>query len=207
MTTEIQPVMIIGWIILFIGSATMLGDLLIPFFIGRKYPNYNHLNDTISTLGTAKSPVRKQLSMWLISLGVLFVIFSLGHLFVFDEISWKHWLYLIGIGAFGIGSTLAGIFPEDERGIEETPSGKIHGISSGIGFILLILNPLWMFLFLENHVMKILNLSFFITAIVTFILFMASYKTKSGNHTGLWQRLNLISLYSPLITNLIFLLV
>ena len=35
-----------------------LGDLIVPIIIGIKYPGYNHLMDTISTLGTNKSPVQ-----------------------------------------------------------------------------------------------------------------------------------------------------
>lgn len=37
-----------------------LADLLIPVILGLKYPGYDHFRDTISTLGTKESPVRKQ---------------------------------------------------------------------------------------------------------------------------------------------------
>ena len=111
------------------------GDLIVPMIIGIKYPGYNHLIDTISTLGTHKSPVQKFQCTNLIMVGILFILFSLGQGLAFTQIKWCHRLFILGIILFGIGTILAGIFPEDSKDIAETVSGKIHGIASGIGFI------------------------------------------------------------------------
>ena len=119
-----------------------LGDLFIPIIIGSKYPGYNHLMDTISTLGTNKSPAQKFQCINLIIVGILFIVFSVGQGLAFIQINWYHRLFILGIVLFGIGTILAGIFPEDPKGIAETVSGKIHGIASGLGFIFLILNSL-----------------------------------------------------------------
>ena len=185
-----------------------LGDLLVPIIIGVKYPGYNHLIDTISTLGTNKSPVQKFQCMNLIVVGILFIIFSVGQGLSFRQIKWCHRLFIIGIILFGVGSILAGIFPEDPKGIAETISGKIHGIASGVGFIFLILNPLWAIWIAEFKDLRQVNITLLILAVLTFILFMASENIDSGilKYTGLFQRLNLIILYGHLILNYIWII-
>jgi len=188
-----------------VGLIAVIGDFIVPYLLGKKYPNYSNLKDTISTLGTNKSPVKKQLSYWLITTGTLLLIFSVGHLFVFSSYSWKHILYLLGLVIFGMGSILAGIFPEDVKGEKETMSGIIHGISSGLGFIFLIFNPLWMFLIIENNNLKIFNILFFAIGFLSFVTFLVSYKRDRVELLGLWQRINLAALYLPLIVNYLFL--
>jgi len=103
---------------------------------------------------------------------------------------------------------LAGIFPEDPKGISETISGKIHGIASGIGFIFLILNPLWAIWIAEFKNLRSVNITLFILAILTFILFVTSENINNGilQYTGLFQRLNLIILYGHLILNYIWII-
>ena len=185
-----------------------LGDLFIPIIIGNKYPGYNHLIDTISTLGTNKSPVQKFQCINLIAVGILFIIFSVGQGLAFTQIKWSHRLFILNIVLFGIGTILAGIFPEDPKDIAETVSGKIHGIASGIGFIFLILNPLWAIWVAEFKDLRCINIILFILAILTFILFMLSENIDSGilRYTGLFQRLNLIILYGHLILNYIWII-
>jgi len=185
-----------------------LGDLFVPIIIGVEYPGYNHLIDTISTLGTSNSPVQKFQCINLIAVGILFIIFSIGQGLSFTEVKWCHKLFIIGIILFGVGTILAGIFPEDPKGIAETVSGKIHGIASGIGFIFLILNPLWAIWIAEFKDLKYVNITLFVLAILTFILFMISENIDSGilQYTGLFQRLNLIVLYGHLILNYIWII-
>jgi len=185
-----------------------LGDLLVPIIIGVEYPGYNHLIDTISTLGTSNSPVQKFQCINLIAVGILFIIFSVGQGLAFTQIKWCHRLFVLGIVLFGVGTILAGIFPEDPKGIAETISGKIHGIASGLGFIFLILNPLWAIWIVEFKDLKYVNITLFILAILTFILFITSENIDSGilKYTGLFQRLNLIILYGHLILNYIWII-
>jgi hypothetical protein len=78
------------------------GDLFIPVIIGVEYPGYNHLIDTISTLGTNKSPVQKFQCINLINVGILFIIFSVGQGLVFTQIKWCHRLFILGIVLFGL---------------------------------------------------------------------------------------------------------
>ena len=185
-----------------------LGDLLVPIIIGVEYPGYNHLIDTISTLGTSNSPVQKFQCINLIAVGILFIIFSVGQGLAFTQIKWCHRLFVLGIVLFGVGTILAGIFPEDPKGIAETISGKIHGIASGLGFIFLILNPLWAIWIVEFKDLKYVNITLFILAILTFILFVTSENIDSGilQYTGLFQRLNLTILYGHLILNYIWII-
>jgi len=185
-----------------------LGDLFIPIIIGTEYPSYNHLIDTISTLGTKNSPVQRFQCINLIAVGILFIIFSLGQGVAFTQIKWCHRLFILGIVVFGVGTILAGIFPEDPNDIVETVSGKIHGIASGIGFIFLILNPLWAIWIAEFRDLRYVNMMLFVLAVLTFILFMISENIDSGilRYTGLFQRLNLIILYGHLILNYIWMI-
>jgi len=185
-----------------IGLIATIGDFFVPYLLGKKYPDYSNLKDTISTLGTNKSPVKKLLSSSLITTGSLLVVFSIGHIFIFTNYPWENVLYILGVFVFGLGSILAGIFPEDVKGTEETTSGKIHGIASGLGFMFLTFNQLWMFLITEDIGLKTFNITFFVFGFLTFIIFVISYKR--DGLTGLWQRINLATLYLPLIINYSF---
>jgi len=185
-----------------------LSDLLVPIFLGTKYPDYNHLYDSISTLGTKISPVKKWEGLNLILAGVLFSLFSIGQQFEFHYNTWNHNIYSTGIFVFGISCIMAGIFPEDPKGTRETNQGKIHGISSGIGFIFLMLCPLWALFIIEFKSNYLINIILLTLGILTFILFLSSKNHEKGilKYTGLFQRLNLIFLYSCLIINYISLI-
>jgi len=190
--------------ILSVGIVAVAGDFIIPALISRRYPNYSQLHDTISTLGTNKSPVKKQTSTWLISLGILLICFGIGQDLQFIDHTWKHRLYTWGIIAFGVGAgIIAGVYPEDPRGLEESTSGKVHGISAGLGFIFLLLNPLLALGIDEFNGLECFNISFFVIGVITFIVFLVSEKNEKGilALSGLWQRLNLLALYSPLLFN------
>jgi hypothetical membrane protein len=178
-------------------------DIGIPFVIGRRYPGYNHLLDTVSTLGTRNSPVKKLEQSNLVVIGLLLTIFSIFQNLLFTEKTVLTNLYGIGAFLFGIGSILAGIFPEDTKHSEETVSGKIHGIASGIGFLFLGLNPFWAVRIVQFQELSVINIVLFITATTSFLLFLLSEKREEGllKYTGLFQRINLTALYSVLIIN------
>jgi hypothetical protein len=195
--------MIVNCLALTILIGAALADLLIPVILGLKYPGYDHFRDTISALGTKESPVRKQESINLILVGILFILFAFGQGFAFENVGWSHGLYICGVIAFGIGCIIAAIFPEDSKGLKESVSGKIHGIASGVGFIFLLLNPLWA-TFIDAFVKyKAVNIFLFGAGIVTFSIFILSKNRNTGllKYTGLFQRLNLIVLYACLILN------
>jgi hypothetical membrane protein len=191
-------------IILLIGIIAMAGDFIIPTILSRRYPGYNPLYDVISELGSSDSPVRIQLSAWLVILGILLTLFGVGQASRFENFTWAHSLYITGILGFGIGAgIIAGIFPEDSHGAVETASGKIHGIFGGLGFLLLLLNPLWALKIDEFNGLETLNLILFILGAVSFGLFLASKRRNTGllGMSGLWQRLYLFFVYGALLMN------
>ena len=198
-----STIYIISFLILITAS---LIDLLVPVIIGFRYPDYNHLVQTISTLGTYKSPVKKYESTNLKIVGTLFIVFSILQYIIINENTWAYNWYTAGIIVYGVGCILAGFFSEDEKNTPETLSGKIHGISSGIGFIFLILNPLWALWINQFRNLITINLILFILGIITFVLFLLSESKINGilKYTGLFQRLNLIILYLVLILNYSF---
>ena len=182
----------------------ILLEIFVPLLLSFKYDGYSHLFDTISTLGATDSPVGWQESLNLIAVGILYIIFSFGQKINFKSHSKYHKLYFLGIFLFGVGTIIAGIFPEDPKGLlEESISNKMHGIFSAIGFIFLIFNPLWATFIDEFKKYKSLNIILFILGILTFILFMVSENIEAGilQYTGLFQRINLLILYSVLIIN------
>ena len=179
-------------------------DLIVPLILGEGYPNYNHFIDTISTLGIESSPVKVWARLSLMIVGILFVLFAYGQSKQFDKVRKYEKLYIIGVFLFGLGSLLAGIFPEDLQDIEEeTINGKIHGIASFIGFVFLIFCSLWATKIKQITTKKWLNYILFIIATVSFVLFLISENIESGilKYTGLLQRVNLVFLYSSLFIN------
>lgn len=80
-----------------------------------------------------------------------------------------------------------------------------ENILSGIGFIFLMLCPLWAQFIIEFKGNYIINIILLTLGILTFILFLSSKNHKNGilKYTGLFQQLNLIFLYSCLIINYI----
>ena len=188
------------WVMFISGAIAMVGDFVVPSVIARSYPGYSLLRDTISTLGTNNSPVRAKTTMWLIILGVFFLVFALGQGIQFHSLTWRHSLYLFGIVMFGLGACIiAGIFPEDAPEMKETVSGKLHGIGAGVGSILLLLSPLWATGIKELVQVRVMNALGFAGALVAFALFVIS--GKSGKMVGLWQRLYLAVIYIIILAN------
>lgn len=181
----------------------VLFDLFIPIIIAKKYPGYSHLKQAISDLGSSTSPVKNYECINLIIVGILLTAFSIGQNFIPINKNWAFVLYLIGIIVFAIGCIIAGLFPDTIENGKRTKSGKIHGFASAIGFLLLILNPLWVIWIKELSSIRALNIILFILGLTTFVLFIVSEEKESGflSNTGLFQRLNLIFLYSVLVIN------
>ena len=179
-------------------------DLFVPFILSFYYPGYNAAFDTISTLGTKASPVAVWENLALISVGILYTLFGQQLTYLFTSRDRPSKNYVKGIIAFGLGSVLAGIFPEDVKGLEvESISSKIHGISSFIGFLGLIFCPYWATKIKQINTPSWVNYVFLVSGIFTFVLFLSSEKKEYGffQFTGLYQRINLIILYLALWVN------
>lgn len=193
-------------VFLFVLISAIVADFLIPVLLATRYPGYNHLRDTISALGAPGSPVQKEQSAALILVGSLLLVFAVGQGLSFQVVRWSHVLFLLGIVVFGVGSVLAGIFPEDPAGAAETASGKIHRIASGLGFLFLVLNPLWALWIEEFARLRFVNAVLFVAALVFFAVLLALGKSANGSfpYTGLFQRLNLAVLCGHLLVNFLW---
>lgn len=183
--------------------AAILADLVVPVMLGAKYPGYRSSQDTISALGAKESPVSMLQNINLGAVGALFLAFAAGQGDAFGGMGWWHGLYVSGIGLFGVGCIMAGIFPADSKGAMPSVSGKVHGITSGVGFLFLALNPLWAIFIDAFEACKTANALFFLAGVVTLILFVVSEKRERGllKYTGVFQRLNLVVLYGSLLLN------
>lgn len=177
-----------------------LGDFTITFILGYFQDNYSHVEDTMSELGNKESRFKTILSIWWFIWGVSLMTFSFGLIsHAYMSIWGGHVLtaaILIFIFGFGAGN-VAGLFPEDPKGKEETVSGKIHGIFGGLGYLALLTIPSILagisgeWFLAISIVVQILGIGFF-------TLFILSKNPKIGK-SGLWQRLFLFNYYSYMI--------
>ena len=116
------------------------GDFLLNIILGFFQPNYSHLEDTISELATKEKPFTLLLTIWWVLFGVLFIIFAVGFGFATDFTRASIITVVILISLFGLGAGIfAGLFPMDPKGQDETASGKIHGITAGLGFLAVLI--------------------------------------------------------------------
>lgn len=158
----------------------------------------------MSELGTSKSPVAEWISVWWVVYGILLVIYAIGFgkSLHFSGIPIK--LITIAIIIFGVGAGIgAGIFPADPDGKETTLSGKIHGISAGMGFLAIVFLPLISLTLFKKQAHPNLFLVLVliqIAGLLFFFLFLTSGKTslRQGilGYSGLWQRLFLLNYYT-----------
>ncbi|WDV44355.1 DUF998 domain-containing protein [Clostridiaceae bacterium M8S5] len=195
----------LSWMLLIIA---IIGDYVVAYILALFYPSYSHMRQVMSVLGNPKSPVSFIYNLWLIILGILICISAVNFHIIYSEISKSYAsagtiiLFIFGIGA-GI---VSGIFSVNEAKEIETIASKIHGIGAGLGFLFLTFIPLVVGLisFKEgNSTIGIISIAFFILSIVLFVLFIISEKEAFQNSiigfSGLWQRLLLGSMYTPLL--------
>ncbi|MHA1417957.1 MAG: DUF998 domain-containing protein [Candidatus Heimdallarchaeaceae archaeon] len=172
-----------------------LGDFIITSILGHFQENYSHIEDTMSELGNKESRFKNILSIWWFIWGVILMIFSIGLLCAILP----YFAYMlpisIAIFIFGFGAgCVAGLFPEDSKGIEESVSGKIHGIFGGLGFLALLTTPICFVVMGGGDWFGVISIIVLILGIGFFTLFMLSKNPKIGK-SGLWQRLFLFNYY------------
>jgi hypothetical protein len=87
-----------------------------------------------------------------------------------------------------------------------TIASKIHGVGSVIGFMLFLFVPLLIAIlyFKSTDIgVGIVSIVCFVIALAFFVLFVMSDKPEFSNtiinNEGLWERLNLIFMYAPLL--------
>lgn len=173
--------------------------------LSRFYPNYSHKEMALSVLGSRQSPVRWIYNVWCILSGL---VFSIAPYALHQEnnggLTVAIWILL---AIYGIGcEIISGFCPLNENRHEEDAITKIHGGASAIGFLTLLVVPLLLAIMqfqLTNVIMGVISLASFIAAFVFFCFFIMGEKEKFVNtvlkHSGLWQRLVLVSCYVPLV--------
>ena len=87
-----------------------------------------------------------------------------------------------------------------------TAASKIHGAASVIGFMLFLIVPLFVAIlsFKSGEIATgVASVVCFVLALVFFVLFVMSDKEEFSKtviaNEGLWQRLNLVFMYMPLV--------
>lgn len=194
-----------GWIFVLILILAL--DLGVPFLLATQVSGYNSWLEPVSALAIDRSPVKYWESGLLILVGWMFVCLALALRFQWREMVRAERRYIWGLLLFGLGSILAGIFPEDPPDLElESISAKIHGLASFIGFLGLIGCPLWASQIRQINLPKWVNYSFFGFGFGTFVLFLLAGTWTDGiwRFVGFWQRLNLLILYLSVLVNYIW---
>ena len=195
-----------GWFALLIA---MCGDLLFSFILSFFYTGYSNLTMSISALGNPNSPVRFPFNIWMIIEGLLFLISLPTFYKTYHSVSAGLTItILIFTGAFAIGACIfTGFFSVNETKDIVTTASKIHGAGSTIGFMLFLFVPLLAGILSfkgQDSTLGVICIISFILSLVFFILFVMSDKPAFANtvisYEGLWQRLNLLFMYVPLMT-------
>src|SRR5512133_339863 len=169
------------WVILssVLCIAACTGDLLILYLMGRKFPGYSQVFDTISHLGASVSPVSNQVSSWWIILGLLFIVFAAGFAAEYKAKGRPVWIAALLIAVYGLGEGMgSGLFKADRVGGSLTGSALIHDAIGGLGIIAIIILPLVMrriFRDEKHRAFYIFSAVIFYVGILTSLLFLSRY--------------------------------
>ena len=195
----------LGWYALIIA---MLGDILISLVLPRLYKGYDIKKMSISALGNPQSPVRTPFNIWMLIEGILFLIAVPALHKQYHDVSARlTYTLIIFVVIFAIGACIfTCFFSVNESKEIVTTASKIHGVGSVIGFMFFLFTPLLItilsFKNQESGVGIVSGICFAI-AFVFFVLFVMSDKPEFSNtvinNEGLWERLNLVFMYAPLI--------
>ena len=193
-----------------LGMTAFAGDFIITILFGCFYPKYSHLEDTMSELGNRESRFRLAMTIWWIIFGCFFILFALGFGFATGFANGVIIALVVLIVFFGLGAgIIAGYFPLDPKGAEESISAKIHGIAAGLGFLALTVVPgvaLGYFTYNLRPGIFITAIVCQVLAVVFLVLFILSERPQFPL-SGLWQRLFLLSTYSFLFLLAILMLI
>ena len=183
------------------GLVAFAGDYLIPFVLAPFYPEYSHMKQVQSELGTIESPVARWMNIWWIVFGLLSIWFGVGYALAFREGSAAGVAAGTLIAGFGLGAGIgAGVCPQEPGGTEFTTRGKLHGIFAGLGEIAITFVPLlnlWLFSRIDEPLLWWASAAAFALIATTFGLFLAGKGGRQGilSYVGFWQRAYFLILY------------
>lgn len=194
-----------GWYALLIAMA---GDILVAWLLPLFYKGYSSMEMSISALGNPQSPVRAFFNVWMLIEGALFLVALPAIYKLYKPVSGGlTWTLVVFVAAFAVGACIfTCFFSVNETKDVVTTASKIHGAGSVVGFMLFLFVPLLVAIlsFKNSETMVgVVSVVSFIIALVFFVLFVMSdkpeFKDTLIHNEGLWQRLNLIFMYLPLI--------
>ena len=194
-----------GWYTLCIAMA---GDVLVSLVLPCFYKEYSSMKMSISALGNPQSPVRIPFNIWMLIEGVLFLTAIPALYNQYHSVSGGlTYTMIVFITIFAIGACVfTCFFSVNESKDIVTTASKIHGVGSVIGFMLFLFVPLLVAILSSKSKdtgIGVVSIICFIIALVFFVLFVMSDKPEFSdtiiNNEGLWERLNLIFMYVPLV--------
>lgn len=180
-----------------------IGEFAVVFILAKYYPGYNHLKNTLSSLGASKSPVTFEMSSWWELMGIMMIVFGIGFRKAFsgkgNYTKFASWLIILyGFGE-GIGS---GAFKADRIVNGITFSGFTHDLLGGIGVTAILIFPLVMKKIITKNDNKLffrISLPVFFISIILIIFFLFRYSPDESDflsvYKGLWQRLFMLNIY------------
>jgi len=185
----------------------MAGDILVSWVMPLFCKDYSSMKMSVSALGNPKSTVRLPFNLWMFTEGVLFLCALPAIYKCYHAVSGKLTVTLmIFTAVFAVGACIfTCFFSVNETKDIVTTASKIHGAGSVIGFMLFLFAPLLTaILSFKNSesTAGIISIISFVLALVFFTLFVMSDKEEFAGTViaseGLWQRLNLIFMYLPI---------
>ena len=185
----------------------MLGDITVSWVMPLFYKGYSSMKMSISALGNPNSPVRLPFNLWMLTEGLLFLCVLPSLWKCYYEVSAGLTVALmIFTAVFAVGACIfTCFFSVNETKDVVTAASKIHGAGSVIGFMLFLFAPLLTAILSFKSgetALGIIGIVCFVTALVFFTLFVMSDKEEFAETAiaseGLWQRLELIFMYLPL---------
>jgi hypothetical protein len=122
-----------------------IADLALIYIFGEQIPGFNQLKSTLSSLGVSSSPVSRAVTVWSVTLGIIFVFFAVGFRETFHTYGKQINKASLLIVLYGLGEGVAsGVFRIDIINGELTDMAVLHELFGGIGVISLLLLPLIM---------------------------------------------------------------
>jgi len=185
----------------------MAGDILVSWVMPLFCKDYSSLKMSISALGNPKSTVRLPFNLWMFTEGVLFLCALPAIYKCYHAVSGKLTVTLmIFTAVFAVGACIfTCFFSVNETKDIVTTASKIHGAGSVIGFMLFLFAPLLTAILSFKSgetALGVFGIVCFVIALGFFTLFVMSDKEEFAGTViaseGLWQRLNLIFMYLPI---------
>lgn len=193
-----------GWHALLIA---VVGEIIIPIVLAPFYKGYSHTTMVISTLGNNHSPVRLPFNLWMLLVGLLFLISTPAIYNAYYQVSKPLIMVsILFITIFAVGACIfTCFFSVNETKDVVTTASKIHGAGSAIGFMLFLFVPLFLAILsfkANDKTTGMISAISFVLALLFFVLFIMADKPELQRtivaKEGLWQRINLLFMYFPL---------